>query len=372
MSLFSKLFCFVKRKRGEVLFYLHLSIMEDPYNLAYQIGDHLVIELNTQQIFEGDYSDGGKNRIDLINVKQHNNTNELGGVYSFYRNEIIKIYKHENRVLDKREKKKEVIEECSNIQMVEEEYSRLKQMCKDAIYLEQADDRYFKSVERLNDAETIGVISLGTDESAADILRLLVMCTWKQIYIFDLMSFKNRKFYPEIKDILESEYITKVMHGGSSLINILYNNYKIYVQKTFDTQVVDLVLTKSKTGACPKTTTDISHCLVKYLNFPPSLLKEALSVSKKNWTERPLTEEKKYFASQLATYLIPLKEHMEKKLLCGVYKAIDDVHNLYYNLESYDFSQVMQKNKVTKEISNLIPVLSYSLSLKEESKEESS
>lgn len=345
---------------------------EGPYNLVYQVGDHLMIELNTQQIFEGDYSDGGKDRIDLVNVKQHNNTNELGGVYSFYRMEIINIYKHKRLVLDRREKKKVIAEECSKIQIAEGEYNRLKQMCRDVIYLEQADDRYFKSIEKLSEAETVGVVSLGTDESSTDILRLLVMCTWKQIYIFDFTNFRDRKFYPEIKTILESEYITKVMHGGGSLINILYNNYNVYVQKTFDTQVVDLILSKSETGTCPKSTIDISHCLVKYLNFPPSLLKEALSVSKKSWTERPLTEEKKCFASQLATYLIPLKDHMEKKLLHGVYKAIDNVHDLYYNLDSYEFSHVMQKNKVTKEISNLIPKFSCILNMKEESKNESS
>ncbi|XP_018577629.1 piRNA biogenesis protein EXD1-like [Anoplophora glabripennis] len=345
--------------------------MEDSYNSLYQIGDHLMIELNTQEIFEGDYSDGGKNRIDLVNVRQHNNTNKLEGVYSFYRNEIIKIYKHKSAVLKEDEKNKVIVTESNNIQIVEEEYNRLKQMCKDAIYLEQIDDRYFKSVEKLSEAETVGVVSLGTDESTIDTLRLLVMCTWKQIYLFDLVSFRHRKFYPEIKNILESEYVTKVMHGGSSLINILYNNYNVYVQNTFDTQIVDLILEKSETRTCPKFTADISQCLVKYLNFPPSLLKDALSVSKRNWKERPLTEEQRFFASQLVTYLIPLKDHMSKKLMYKVYKAMDDVHNLYFSLDNYAFSHIMQKNKVTKEISNLIPTLSSTLNLKNEHKDNS-
>lgn len=343
--------------------------MEECYNLLYKIGDHLMIELNTQEIFEGDYSDGGKNRIDLVNVRQHNNTNKLEGVYSFYRNEIIEIFKHKSAISDKREKNEVIVPVSNNIQIVEEEYNRLKQMCKDAIYLEQTDDRYFKSVEKLNEAETIGVVSLGADESTTDTLRLLVICTWKQIYIFDLMSFRHRKFYPEIKTLLESEYVTKVIHGGSSLINILYNNYNVYVQNIFDTQIVDLILVKSEVGTCPKTTADISQCLVKYLNFPPSLLKDALSVSKKNWMERPLSEEKRFFASQLVTYLIPLKDYMNKKLLHNVYKTIDEVHNLYFGLNNYEFSHVIKRNKVTKEINNLIPTLSFNLDLKEKSED---
>ncbi|KAJ8926246.1 hypothetical protein NQ314_021395 [Rhamnusium bicolor] len=53
--------------------------MDLPYNTTFNIGDHLILELNTNEIFEGDYSDGGKNRIELINTRQHNNTNQLGG-----------------------------------------------------------------------------------------------------------------------------------------------------------------------------------------------------------------------------------------------------------------------------------------------------
>ncbi|KAJ8926247.1 hypothetical protein NQ314_021396 [Rhamnusium bicolor] len=132
------------------------------------------------------------------------------------------------------------------------------------------------------------------------------------------------------------------------------------VNNTFDTQIVDLIIEKNKNGSCPENTKDISKCLVDYFNFPASLLKDALALSTKKWMERPLNEKNRLYASQLVTYLIILKEQMQKKLLSTVYKAINDVHSVYYNLNNYEFSQIIQNNKVTKVIDDVIPMLTKS------------
>ncbi|KAJ8910006.1 hypothetical protein NQ315_006010 [Exocentrus adspersus] len=233
--------------------------MEDAYDLLYKCGDRLILKLNTEQVFEGDYNTGGKHRLDLINVKQHHNKNELSGIYSFYRNEIMSISKLSSETEDK------------------------------------IDQNYFDSIEKLDEAETVGIACVGLDMP-----RLLAVSSWEEIYLFDLMSVKIGEFYPELKNILE----------------------------------------------------------LKCFNFPPSLLKEAVTVTSKDWVDRPLNEEQMYLCSQLVAYLIPLKQYMKKILLSSVYKAIDDAHHLYYDhMDDYVFLSMVQRNEVPKELDDVIPLI---------------
>ncbi|CAH1175711.1 unnamed protein product [Phaedon cochleariae] len=337
--------------------------MEDeiPYNELYKVGDHLILKLCCNDIFEGDFSAGGKNRIDLINTKQHNNPNKLGGILSFYRNEIDNIHQLKTKMTIKPEEPIENdIQDLKKINMVEEEYERLKEMARSYVYLENADNRYYEAVKSLGDAELIGVVALGMEDSRTAVIKLLVICNFKQVYIFDMTNMKNRSFYQELKEILESEYTCKVVHGGGPLIDILYRNYKVYMKYVFDTQVVDLIIEKNKKRKMLSQMRDISECLVEYLNFPSSLLKNALDVTIKQWAHRPLSDRKKLYASQLVTYLITLKEDMQKILFSEMYKAIENVHDHYYYMNCYDFSKKMRDNSVSEDIEKLIPMLNKS------------
>ncbi|KAG5884743.1 hypothetical protein JTB14_029224 [Gonioctena quinquepunctata] len=331
---------------------------EIAYNELFSKGDHLILKLCCDDIFEGDYSSGGKNRIDLVNTKQHNNPNDkLGGMYSFSRNEIENIHRLKNKITEKPPEPTEDPEECKKIKIVEEEYDRLKEMSRTYVYLDKADSRYYEAVKRLSEAETIGVSALGMEENRTAVVKLLAICTWKQVYLFDMMNFKKRYFYPELKELFESEHTCKVIHRSGPMVDVLYRNYNVFTQNIFDTQVVDLVIEKNKKRKVLSDMKSISECLVEYLNFPSSILKSATDTTTKKWGERPLSDRRRLYAAQLVTYLIVLKEQMSKILFSEVHKAIGNVHDYYYYLNCFDFSQKMHDMKVTKDIDKLIPIM---------------
>nr|CAH7762118.1 unnamed protein product [Callosobruchus chinensis] len=329
-----------------------------PFSERFSIGDRLLLQLNTCEIFEGDYCGGGKNFIELTNGTQHNNPNKLKGTYSFDRLEIDAIRLLGGKASEKVPEKTIIPHPAAHkrIKIEEEEYERLKLMADNYIYLEHADNIYFESVEKLRNAETIGVICLGLEDRMASI-RLLVLSTWQQVFLFDMKNFKNSYFYPEIKEILESSYVCKVMHKAGPMLDKLLRKYKVFVRNVFDTQVVDLVIEKNKTGVCPEKSRTVSECLVHYLNFPRWFLKSASETSAKKWLEQPLTSKRRNYAAQLVTYLIILKEEMQKTLLSEIHRAIDNVHDYYASLNNKEFADHTYGNVVTKEIDSLIPLI---------------
>lgn len=333
--------------------------MAGDYNQLFKVGDRIILELTNSDIFNGTYAEGGKNRIVLTDVVQHNNSNKLSNLYEFYRSEIANV--HRLKTPPSKENKQtenvKVETNCAIIKVSQEEYFRLKDMSSNYIYIANADKRYFDAVKVLGDSETVGVVCLGMDNHRTSVLPLLVMCTWKQVYIFDLSNITKRELYKEVKEIFESENICKVIHKSAGIVDVLYRDYKIYVQNTFDTQVVDLMLQKKETGKTPTVARDLSECLVHYLDFPASILRHALSVEWKSWNERPLSDKKKLYAAQIATYLIVLKNQLQKLLLKDVYDAVASVQDCVYDMDDFNFLNFNVKKDVPEEVQDLIPDL---------------
>lgn len=214
----------------------------------YKVNDHLVVELVSGEIFEGDYVSGNINRVDLKNVT--NNSNLHGATLSFHRSEIKRISKHVEKTKKYNEKtlsneSASPIQKCpantsnvvQRILVDDDEYSRLLELSDDFIYMAVKDNRYFEACKTLVNAETVSVIALGMKEHRITTIQLLVMATWRQIYIFDL-DFKKSKVMPyEIREILESKLITKVIHSAAQTVDCLYRNYRVSLENVFDTQV---------------------------------------------------------------------------------------------------------------------------------------
>ncbi|XP_030750346.1 piRNA biogenesis protein EXD1-like [Sitophilus oryzae] len=327
------------------------------YNTVFKRGTRLILELKSQEIYEGTYVDGGKNRIVLNDVIQHNNNNKLGDLYEFYRNEIaeIRMLKLPATKIAEPPKKNDNKEKCKLIKICEEDYFRLKETCRSYIFIENADKRYFEAMKVLNDAETIGVVSLGMEKNRyGSFIRLLVLCTWKQVYIIDLINVEKRELYPEIKQLFESEYICKVIHKSSGIVDILYRHYNVYMQNIFDTQIVDLSIQKKQSGSCPPVERNLSECLMHYLNLPQSIIQHALEVPNKKWNERPINDKLKLYGSQLAVYLIVLKDYLQKLLLKDVFELTTKIQDCVYNSDDFEFSNYVSKNEVPKKIQKLV------------------
>lgn len=65
---------------------------------------------------------------------------------------------------------------------------------------------------------------------------VLAMASWEHVYIFDIAQLAIHKTPKELKDILESEQILKVVHGAKHASKCL-QCYKIEMKHVCDTQV---------------------------------------------------------------------------------------------------------------------------------------
>lgn len=332
--------------------------MEDEYSFReeYLIGDHIILSLYSDNIFEGDISDLGVNRIDLTNMKQHNNANILTGIYSFYRNEIksIKIFRVQETQKTDTPQQNALQNNLEGISITKDEYDRLRAMSRDFIYIDKPDSRYFQAMELLNRAETLGVVGLGIEKRRTGTIKLLAVSVWDMTYLFDFLN-KQDCFYPELKIIFQSEYTCKVIHEAGPFLDILYRKYNVLVRNVFDTQVVDMIIKKKETGNVPVSIRDLSDLLTDYLNFPSGYLQKALETRISKWAERPLSDRRKGYASQLVTYLHVLKQNMQSKLFSEVCTAINNIHDTYYYMDCYKFSSTWNSKEISKEVQELIP-----------------
>lgn len=220
--------------------------------------------------------------------------------------------------------------------------------------------KYSEAIERLSKVEQIGIAAPGIIDRRTP-LSLLILSTWQEVFIFDILQVSYNNFCPEIKKLLESKSICKVVHRGSALVDILQRNYHVKLKYIFDTQVVDVMIEKGRgTISNSDSYRNISECLNIYLNFPP-ILSDAVNVKPEKWKKRPLKESKLIYASQLATYLILLKETMTEILFADFNQTIDNFCDYYDNITSdFEFSEKFYLEELTPDMQNLIAGLSLS------------
>lgn len=324
--------------------------MESKFDKLYELGDRLVVELKTREIFNGIYVDGGKDRIVLDEVTQHNNSNQLRGLYEFYRSEIesvnclqaTKLIEENPHELSENPPKDEKMELKYSlgrgaIKLSEEEYFRLKEMSQSYIYLENADKRYFDAIKLLNDAENVGVMCLGVDPDRKSKISLLALSTRQQVYLLDLSHLQRCKMYPEVKAIFESETICKVIYRGAPLVEILQKSYRVRVRNTFDSHAADLLVQKRNGGDLVER--NVSECLAHYLGLPRSLLDQALSIATNQWRERPVNNQLKLYAAQMVVYLVLLKSHLQTLLLSDFYNLMGKLQDHVRVMDDFRFAK---------------------------------
>ncbi|KAF2880705.1 hypothetical protein ILUMI_25465 [Ignelater luminosus] len=239
--------------------------------------------------------------------------------------------------------------------LLKNEYDRLLEMTKNYIYMATIDIKYLKAIKHLSNCETIGAVGIDSKYGRSRCLSLLVLCTWDQVYLFDLLPYRKKRLEPNLEEILKSDHIKKVVHDSRKLADCLWHCYQVRMDNVFDTMVADLTLEKNRTGKDPETTRNIAECLGHYLNFPSSLLANALTITTEEWEDRPLLNSRKIRAAQLATFLIALKEKQEKMLLQYFYEVVDVFSHLSVNSGGFDLRKV--SNKVPDEIEDYLEIM---------------
>lgn len=221
----------------------------------------LLIALTNGDIFEGIYQNGSKNRIDLIDISEHPSGSKISGMLSFYRTEIdsVKLLETGSSNSDEECEKPENGGSGNSkdvILLPKVEYERLKEMsryssfalsrnqerplrfvCRTQVYMATTDNRFFKAIEHLENCETVGVAGIGSELGRQKSISLLVMTSWDQVYLFDILSYRLPSLHPKLKGILETDSIKKVVHDSRTLVDCLYHCHKVKLTNIFDTQV---------------------------------------------------------------------------------------------------------------------------------------
>lgn len=290
-------------------------------NFPYDEGQRIVIELNNSCIVEGDYSTSTETRIELMNVNDWAYINIFKGPLSFYFSEIASI-----KVLHPDWSENNVHKQCKRNDVINlplSEFVRLRDMSREYVYLPVVDQNYVKAIEYIRDCECIGVTAFGFNMLDMKPLALLVLTSWDRVFIFDLLSYRRVHFPPDLKEILESQFIKKVGHDLLELIEFFWHYYKVAIKNIFDTQLADLKLQK-----CEKDSDvilrSLPNCLNLYFNLPASILCNVENIELKQLQERPLQDSTKLYVSMLAAYLIVLYNKQEKLLLAQYYDLVEE------------------------------------------------
>lgn len=252
-------------------------------------GDKLILELiNSDEILEGEFVDGAKDRLTLINITPYkSNQHSSKGPYCYYRSDISSI-----RLLDETnlngtddKDKADISPHCDIILINKLEYERLKEISRTYVYISSIDSRYYTAMNHIQNSENIGIATITTSFEKTAIINLITISTWDQIYILDFLTLNAQRFPPELKEVLECEHVKKIVHDSRLFNEVLTKQFNIKLNNLFDTKVADVAVRK-KRGDVLENTKTLSECLVHYFNFPTSLLASqviAITVSFNRW-----------------------------------------------------------------------------------------
>lgn len=127
---------------------------------------------------------------------------------------------------------------------------------------------------------------------------LLQMATAEENVIIDPLAVET---LPCLKPIFASPDIRKIFHGADYDIRSLNRDFGIEIRNLFDTQLASRFLGMKETSL---------EALIRD-HFDVSLDKR---FQKKNWSERPLSDEMLTYAARDTAYLIPLARILESRL----------------------------------------------------------
>lgn len=126
-------------------------------------------------------------------------------------------------------------------------------------------------------------------------LSLCVVATQSQIGVFDLASSDVIIMESGLRDILENDKITKVIHDARRVGSLLAHKYAVHMVNIFDTQVAHSVLQHEKFGKPLHDLRSISFVNLQRVYYPQSIMLSDVTPRKlsqsPNWGIRPMSDE---------------------------------------------------------------------------------
>ncbi|CAC5391159.1 EXD1 [Mytilus coruscus] len=182
-------------------------------------------------------------------------------------------------------------------------------------------DRCLRIVDLLSKCDFIALDAEGINLGKDGPLTLLQVGTVDdKVYLFDIASNEDLFENGKLKDILQSDKPTKVIHSCAGDSAALYHQFGIKLKNVFDTQVANLIIEENKGRRLPPALKLSDVCQLYSDKAKPLDQKDILKVKLKKedgelWARRPLTAEMIEYASNDVTALIPTVYLNQKRIL---------------------------------------------------------
>ncbi|XP_055625266.1 piRNA biogenesis protein EXD1 [Toxorhynchites rutilus septentrionalis] len=207
-----------------------------------------------------------------------------------------------------------------NLEEVEEIFNRVDSH----IFIHQTDAKYYDAIKYLKTQKLIALgmegIELGRHSGTPS---LLSMASNERIYVFDI---KWMNVTSEMKTILASPKVRRVIHDGRRLEDALKHQCGATLGRYFDTLVAHISTTEEYDEQYNELT--IQECLVKYLNLPKNSFDPNIS-----FENRPLNELQRRAAAKNVAFLLTLQDYFVHDVMldsfyqtCSRYGASLAVH----------------------------------------------
>ncbi len=170
------------------------------------------------------------------------------------------------------------------------------------LYWVDTQKKLHRAVQRLKTEKVIGVDTETNSLYAyQEQVCLIQISSWDEDYIIDPLAFSDPAMLKPLNKIMAHPKITKVFHGADYDVGGIHRDFGIEFHNIFDTYLAARYLGYDKVGL---------QSLVDY-HFNIYLDK---TLTKYNWSTRPIPEAEMYYAREDVRYIIPLKEQLEKEL----------------------------------------------------------
>lgn len=177
------------------------------------------------------------------------------------------------------------------------------------------------AVKQLSQKKYIALDLEGVRLSRHGRVCLVQMASLDAVYLFDIVArgkndwalARQMFYYGGLKELMENDQITKVMHDCRHDSDALYNQFGVKLENVLDTQVLFSVLRKVR-GMEVGLPVSLKTLLKKFAGLTEedlqvkSAVKESMRGEDDFWLKRPLSQQAKQYSRLDVEYLLPVSE----------------------------------------------------------------
>uniref|UniRef100_A0A336MQF4 CSON005227 protein n=1 Tax=Culicoides sonorensis TaxID=179676 RepID=A0A336MQF4_CULSO len=284
------------------------------------IGQTIVLELIEEIVVGELIVKKLPSHLRLKNCRDYKTNEDLGLNNIYYLNEIknIKVFREQSKdkqteeVTTHSSHKNTNVSKSKNsisIDIRTETSSKIQNLTTKHIFIDRYDSKYFDACKDMQNSRQISIsledVRFGRRSKAS----IIIVGTDNRIYIFDLLSLNG--INKELKSILESKSICKVIHNSKMTYDYLKYACNIKLHFVFDTMMAYFYVSGTREALT------VNELITQIFNLP--YIEPSKNII---WDSRPISKETLCQAAFSVAFLIEVQQYlMHRHLLKSFYSA---------------------------------------------------